>query len=58
MLETIETAVYEGKIICGFPTREECKNYVKGYRTDIDPFDVQLKTQYITEYKPSGYLDR
>jgi hypothetical protein len=59
MIEAIETAYYEGKLLCAFPTREECKHYIRECFTDVDPFDVQLKTQYISDYKPTtGYLDR
>ncbi len=59
MIEAIETAIYEGKILCGFSTREECKTYVREKYPDIDYFDVELKTQYISNYKPTnGYLDR
>ena len=58
MIEAIETAIYEGKILCGFSTREECKTFIKEKYPDIDPFEVQLKTQYISDYKPSGYFDR
>lgn len=52
MIEAIETAIYEGKILCGFSTREECKTFIKEKYPDIDPFDIQLKTQYISDYKP------
>jgi hypothetical protein len=52
MIEAIETAIYEGKILCGFSTREECKTYVREKYPDIDTFDVELKTQYITHNKP------
>jgi hypothetical protein len=52
MIEAIETAHYEGKILCAFATREECKTYVREKYPDIDAFDVELKTQYITPSKP------
>ena len=58
MIEAIEAAFYEGKILCAFSTREECKDFIREYCEEIDPFDVQLKTQYISDYKPSGYFDR
>jgi hypothetical protein len=58
MSAAIEAAFYEGKLICAFFTREECKEYIKQNRPDIDPFDVQLKTQYISDCKSSGHFDR
>jgi hypothetical protein len=58
MIEAIEAAFYEGKLLCAFFTRQECKDYINQNRPDIDPFDIQLKTQYISDYKPSGYFDR
>jgi viroplasmin and RNaseH domain-containing protein len=58
MIEAIEVAYYEGQIFCAFSTRDECKTYLKEKYPDIDPFDVQLKTQYISDYKPSGYFER
>jgi hypothetical protein len=59
MIEAIECAYYSGKIICAFPTRDECKNHIKENYPNMDPFDVQIKTQYVSDYKPSnGYFDR
>jgi hypothetical protein len=58
MIEAIEAAFYEGRLLCAFTTREECKDYVREHYEEIDPFDVQIKTQYVSDYKPSGYLDR
>jgi hypothetical protein len=58
MIEAIEVALYQGKILCAFSTRDECKTFIKEKHPDIDPFDIQLKTQYISDYKPSGYFDR
>jgi len=58
MIEAIEAAFYEGKVICAFSTREECKDFIREHCEEIDPFDVQLKTLYVSEYKPSGYFDR
>jgi hypothetical protein len=59
MIESIEAAFYEGKFLCAFPTREECKQYIKECGpVDIDPFDVTIKTQCISDYKPSRYFDR
>ena len=58
MTEAIEAAFYEGKVICAFSTREECKDFIREHCEEIDPFDVQLKTIYVSEYKPSGYFDR
>jgi hypothetical protein len=58
MIEALESAWYEGKILCAFATREECKHYISKYYPNIDPFDVQLKTIYMSDYKPSGYFDR
>jgi hypothetical protein len=59
MIEAIEAVFYEGKFLCAFPTREECKQYIKECGPlDIDPFDVTIKTQYISNHKHSGYLDR
>ena len=50
MIEAIEVAYYNGEIICGFSTREECKEYIKKNLNYIDPFEVQLKTGYISDY--------
>ena len=58
MIEAIEVAFYEGKILCAFFTREECKDYIKKHLPDIDPFDVTIKTQYISDYKSTGYFER
>ena len=58
MIEAIEVAYYNGEIICGFSTREECKEYIKKNLPDIDPFEVQLKTAHISDFKPTGYFDR
>ncbi len=58
MIEAIEAAFYEGKVICAFSTRGECKDYIREHCEEIDPFDVQLKTIYVSDYKPSGYFDR
>ena len=54
MIEAIETAIYEGQILCAFTSREYCKTFIKEKYPDIDPFDIQLKTQYISDYKPSN----
>ena len=58
MIEAIEVAFYNGEILCGFSTREECKDFIREHCEEIDPFDVQLKTLYVSEYKHSGYFDR
>lgn len=58
MTEAIEAAFYQGKVICAFSTREECKDFIREHCEEIDPFDVQLKTIYVSDYKPSGYFDR
>ena len=58
MIEAIEVALYHGNILCAFTSREDCKTFIKEKYPDIDPFEVQLKTQYISDYKPSGYFDR
>ncbi len=58
LIEAIEVAYYEGQIFCAFTSREDCKTFIKEKYPDIDPFEVQLKTQYISDYKPSGYFDR
>ena len=58
MIEAIEAAFYQGELLCAFFTRGECKEYIKEKCPDVDPFDVVIKTQYISDYKPSGYFDR
>ncbi len=58
MIEAIEAAFYEGRLLCAFSTREECKDFIREHCEEIDPFDVQLKTLYVSDYKPSGYFDR
>lgn len=58
MIEAIEAAFYEGKLLCAFFTREECKDYVRENYKEIDPFDVQIKTLYVSEYKSTGYFER
>jgi hypothetical protein len=59
MVEAIEVAFYQGNILCAFTTRAECKEYIKEKYSDIDPFDVQIKTQYLSNYKPStSCIDR
>jgi hypothetical protein len=52
MTEAIEVAIYEGKILCGFPTRNECKDYIKKQYPNLDPFDVVIQTQYLTTNNP------
>jgi hypothetical protein len=52
MIEAIEVAYYEGKILCAFFTRDECKNFINKEYPNIDKFDVELKTQFITSSKP------
>jgi len=49
MIEAIEAAYYNGKLICAFFTREECKEYVRKNFPDIDPFEVQLRTSWISD---------
>jgi hypothetical protein len=58
MIEAIEAAFYEGKLLCAFPTREECKEYIRKNLPDIDHLEVQLKTQYVSDYMPTGYCQR
>jgi hypothetical protein len=58
MIEAIEAAFYEGRLLCAFSSREECKDFIREHCEEIDPFDVQLKTIYVSDYKPSGYFDR
>ena len=64
MIEAIEVAYYNGKILCAFPTREECKDFIREHCEEIDPFDVEIKTQYLTEnpygpsFRHSGVLTR
>lgn len=52
MIEAIEVAFYQGKILCAFSTREECKDYVRENCEEVDPFDVTIETQYLTKTKP------
>ena len=54
MIEAIEVAIYEGRILCGFPTRNECKDYVKKEYPNMDPFDVIIQTQYLTTRNPNS----
>ena len=59
MSEAIEVAIYEGKILCGFSTRNECKDYLKKEYPNIDPFDVIIQTQYLTIRPPhTGIVPR
>ncbi len=58
MIEAIQVAYYEDQIICAFTSREDCKTFIKEKFPDIDPFDVEIKTQYLNDYKPSGYFER
>jgi hypothetical protein len=58
MIEAIEVAYHEGQILCAFTSREDCKTFIKEEYPDVDPFDVLIKTQYISDYKPTGYFDR
>lgn len=64
MIEAIEVAYYNGKILCAFSTRGECKDYIKECCHDVDPFDVVIKTQYLTDnpygppLKHSGVVPR
>jgi len=58
MIEAIEAAFYEGRVLCAFMTSGECKDYIRKHYEEIDPFDVELKTLYTSTYKPTGYFDR
>lgn len=58
MIEAIEVAFLNGKILCAFATRGECKDFIHEHCEEVDPFDVTLKTQYISDYKPTGCFDR
>ena len=51
MIEAIEVAFYQGKILCGFSTREECKDYVRENCEEVDPFDVTIETYYLSKSK-------
>lgn len=53
MIEAIELAIHEGKILCGFTTREECKDYVRTVYPDLDAFDVTIEAQYLSGCKPA-----
>lgn len=54
----VVTAIYDGKVVCAFLTREECKNYIKKNHPDIDGFDVQISTKYLSDYDNTGYFER
>ena len=58
MIEAIQVAYYKGQIICAFTSREDCKTFIKEKFPDIDPFDVEIKIQYLNDYKPTGYFER
>jgi hypothetical protein len=58
MIEAVIAAFYEGKLLCAFLTREECKEYIRKNLPDIDHLEVQLKTQYVSDYEPTGYFER
>ncbi len=59
MIETIELAIFEGRILCGFATKAECKEWVRTNLPGADPFDVTIETQYLTKHKPGvGQLNR
>ena len=55
MIEAIELAIYNGGILCGFPFRDDCKEWVRKNYPDIDPFDVTIETQYLTKIKPGQF---
>ncbi len=59
MIEAIEVAIHEGKILCAFPTRGQCKEFVRENYKEVDPFDVIIETQYLSKSAPySGPVPR
>lgn len=54
MIEAIDVVIVNGKIICGFPTRKECKDYMKKEYPGIDPYDVTIQTQYLSPHQPGS----
>lgn len=52
MFEVIYAAYHEGKVLCAFVDREEVKRYLKEHHPTIDPFDVQIKSQYLSDSNP------
>jgi hypothetical protein len=44
--------LYEGQVLGAFVDRVELKNYIKDYYPNLDPFDVEIKYQYLTDANP------
>jgi hypothetical protein len=55
----IVCAMHDRKVICCFPTREECKTHIMEKYPNLDPFDVIIETKYLYDYKQTtDYFDR
>ncbi|QGT54374.1 hypothetical protein b3_0130 [Synechococcus phage B3] len=52
MFEAICVAYYEGRVLCAFVDREEVKRYLKEHHSTIDPFDVSIKSQFLSDSNP------
>jgi hypothetical protein len=55
---TIYVAVHHGEILCGFPKRDQCKEFLRDKHPEIDPFDVEIKEHYLNPYNPVKKFDR
>jgi hypothetical protein len=52
MIEAIYVAYYGGKVLCAFVDREDVKKYIKEQHQTIDPFDVSIKSKFLSDSNP------
>jgi hypothetical protein len=52
MFEGIYAAYHEGQVLGAFVDRVILKTYIKDYYPYLDPFDVEIKYQYLTDANP------
>ena len=54
MNNSLVVALHEGKVLCAFPEKYQCIAYIKREHPNVDGFDVELKTKYLSDYQPSN----
>ena len=52
MFEGIYAAYHEGQVLGAFVDRVVLKTYIKDYYPNLDPFDIEIKYQHLTDANP------
>ena len=52
MFEGIYAAYYKGEVLGAFVGRVVLKTYIKDHYPNLDPFDIEIKYQYLTDANP------